>query len=110
MTPASINALQAALVTALSWLQRTGSSTRLAFKHPIFLFRNLKKIDERGMSYCNNQINDLTIDLAIDLAIDPTIDLDMVIYTEPTMAIHIQPVVNLLTVTIDRRRPARQNT
>ena len=106
MTAASINALQAALVTALSWLQRTGSSTRLAFKHPIFLFRNLKKIDERGMSYCNNQINDLTIDLAID----PTIDLDMVIYTEPTMAIHIQPVVNLLTVTIDRRRPARQNS
>ena len=106
MTAASINALQAALVTALSWLQRTGSSTTMVFKHPIFLFRNLKNIDERAMSYCNNQINDLTIDLAID----PTIDLDMVIYTEPTMAIHIQPVVNLLTVTIDRRRPARQNT
>ncbi len=102
MTPASINALQAALVTALSWLQRTGSSTTLVFKHLIFLFRNLKKIDEREMSYCNNQINDLTI--------DPTIDLDMVIYTEPTMVIHIQPVVNLLTVTINRRRPPRQNT
>jgi hypothetical protein len=71
-------------VKALSWLPLTRNSTTSVFEHPIPLFRSLKNIAERGMSFCNKQIN------------------------APTMVAYKEPVTNLLTVTINRQRLARQ--